>query len=82
VDASLQLDVRYPIGFFFAIVGVLVAGYGIGTLNRPDAAPTGVPIDVTWGILMLVFGAFMLFLAERGRRARIRARRGEPGPHT
>ena len=79
MDTSLRLDVRYPIGLFFAILGVLIGGYGVVTLERPGATPTGVPIDVMWGILMLVFGVFMLGLAERARRARIRAHNAEPG---
>lgn len=79
MDTSLRLDVRYPIGLFFAILGVLIGGYGFVTLERPGAAPTGVPIDLMWGILMLVFGVLMLGLAERARRARIRALHTEPG---
>ncbi|HKI95442.1 MAG TPA: hypothetical protein VJ992_09145 [Gemmatimonadales bacterium] len=79
MDTSLRLDVRYPIGLFFAILGVLIGTYGFVTLERPGATPTGVPIDIVWGILMLVFGAFMLFLAERARRARIRAHDAAPG---
>lgn len=79
MDTSLRLDVRYPIGLFFAILGVLIGAYGIATLDRPGAAPTGVPIDLVWGIILLAFGALMLFLAERGRRARIRAHRMESG---
>ncbi len=61
----MWLDVRIPIGLMFTVVGVLLGGYGLFTLGRPGTAPTGVPIDLVWGGVMLAFGAVMLLLARR-----------------
>jgi hypothetical protein len=39
-------------------------------LGRPGTAPTGVPIDLVWGLVLLSFGIAMLALARRARRPR------------
>ena len=67
VEHDVTLDVRRPIGLFFGIVGVLLTAYGAATLGGPGTAPTGVPIDLVWGLALLVFGAAMLALSRRGR---------------
>ncbi len=66
----MRLDVRLPIGALFGALGALLAAYGAATLGRPGTAPTGVPIDLVWGLVLLAFGLWMLFLTRRtaGRR--------------
>ncbi|PYP71425.1 MAG: hypothetical protein DMD41_12420 [Gemmatimonadetes bacterium] len=66
----MRLDVRLPIGALFSVLGVLLAAYGAATRGRPGTAPTGVPIDLVWGLVLLAFGALMLALARRGMRGR------------
>ena len=66
----MTLDVRLPIGVFFALLGVLLIVYGAATLGEPATAPTGVPIDLVWGAVLLVFGAGLLALARRARSVR------------
>jgi hypothetical protein len=61
----VTLDVRRPIGLFFTVLGVLLAGYGVATRGTPGMTPTGVPIDLVWGAALLVFGVAMLWLARR-----------------
>ncbi len=61
----MTLDVRWPIGLFFTVLGVLLAGYGAATSGAPGMTPTGVPIDLVWGAALLVFGVAMLWLARR-----------------
>jgi uncharacterized membrane protein HdeD (DUF308 family) len=63
------LDLRIPLGTLFALFGVLLTIYGGATLGRPGTAPTGVPIDLVWGLVLLSFGIAMLALARRARRA-------------
>src|SRR3989449_10600687 len=67
---GVRLDVRLPIGALFSVLGVLLAAYGAATRGRPGTAPTGVPIDLVWGLALLAFGALMLALARRGMRGR------------
>jgi len=61
----VRLDVRLPIGVLFSMLGALVAAYGAATWGQPGTAPTGVPIDLVWGLVLLAFGALMLLLARR-----------------
>ena len=42
----------------------LLVSAGVG-LGQPAARPTGLPIDLIWGIVMLVFGLAMLLLVRR-----------------
>ena len=64
----VTLDVRVPIGGFFSLLGLLLTGYGWATLGVPGASPTGLPIDLVWGVELFVFGVAMLGLARRARK--------------
>lgn len=68
MDAHQRIDVRIPIGLLFGVVGILLTVYGAATRGEPGTAPTGVPIDLVWGIVLLVFAAAMLLLAWRHAR--------------
>lgn len=65
----MGLDIRLPLGMIFLITGAMMAGYGLFT--RGNAAlyekSMGINLNLTWGLVMLVFGAIM-FVA--GRRAK------------
>jgi hypothetical protein len=69
-DAS-SLDIRVPIGALFAILGLIIAGYGLVTNgNAAQYAPSGgININLWWGAAMLVFGVLLLLLSRSGRRA-------------
>lgn len=64
----MGLDVRVPIGMLFTLLGLLITGYGVVTWGQSGMTPEGVPIDVVWGVVLLVFGLLMFGLAERSRR--------------
>jgi len=64
----VRLDLRTPLGALFGMVGALLAAYGAATLGQPGTAPTGIPIDLVWGLVLLGFGLAMLALARRARR--------------
>jgi|RhiMethySRZTD1v2_1073278.scaffolds.fasta_scaffold25836_5 hypothetical protein len=59
----MGLDVRLPIGLMFAIMGLLLAGYGM-LAARTD----GAGLNVTWGLVMLAVGALMVWLSRRSRK--------------
>ena len=64
------LDVRMPIGAFFLLLGLILAIYSLatgGAAASPGAETTSFRIDLWWGIVMAIFGAFMLGLALRHR---------------
>jgi hypothetical protein len=64
-----MLDLRLPIGWFFAITGVLLLGAGILAPNV-RAALTAVNVDLYCGLFMTLFGALLLALAARAARRR------------
>jgi hypothetical protein len=68
----MGLDIRLPLGVLFTLLGVLLAGFG--TLS--DAAiyqrSLGININLRWGLVLVVFGALMLWLAWRAAATRRR----------
>ena len=64
----MGLDIRWPIGLMFSLIGALLTGYGM--LNRVAAVTMvqgqEVNIDLIWGVVLLIFGVLMLLGAVRG----------------
>jgi len=63
------IDLRLPVGTLFALLGLLLTVYGAATRGQPGTEPTGVPINLVWGVVLVAFGLWMLLLARRARRA-------------
>ena len=63
----MGLDIRWPIGLMFSLVGVLLVIYG--AVHGPDTRALDINIDLWWGIVLLVFGTLMLVGAAKGRNA-------------
>jgi len=61
-----MLDLRLPSGLFFAIIGVILIAI---SFTNPRAPMTDSNVDLYTGLVMLVFGGFLLLLAQRGRQA-------------
>ena len=68
----MGLDIRWPIGLMFTLIGVLLVGYGI--VNSADSTRLNLNINLIWGIVLLVFGVLMLMGAVRGGK-----KKGEDG---
>jgi hypothetical protein len=62
----MGLDIRWPIGIMFSLIGVLLIITGAS--NGPSVQSLNINIDLNWGIVLLIFGALMLFGAMRGRK--------------
>jgi uncharacterized membrane protein HdeD (DUF308 family) len=62
----MGLDIRWPIGLMFSLIGVLLAVTGL--VHGPDARSLNINIDLIWGIVLLVFGVLMLLGAIRGKK--------------
>ena len=73
MSPSISLDVRWPLGLLFALIGLLLVGYGLLYDNRPPAA-NGLHINVWWGGVLVIFGMSVLWLARRAARSRGPAR--------
>ena len=65
----MGIDLRMPLGALFGVLGLLLTLYGAATRGQPGTEPTGVPVNLIWGVVLLAFGLWMLLLARRARRA-------------
>ena len=64
----MTFDLRLPIGLMFTIVGLLLTGFGLVSDEAIYARSLGVNVNLWWGLVLVVFGLVMLWLAMRGRR--------------
>jgi hypothetical protein len=66
----MGLDLRWPIGLMFSLIGGLLVIYGLITNSNTEtyARSLGININLYWGLLLLVFGAAMLILAWKGAK--------------
>jgi len=62
----MGLDIRWPIGFMFTLIGALLTGYGV--FKSADSMSLGININLVWGGVLLAFGSFMLLGALRGNK--------------
>ncbi len=58
------MDLRVPSGWFFTIIGLILAGMGV-FVPGTRAALTDANVNLYSGVAMLVFGIIMLLLAKR-----------------
>jgi hypothetical protein len=63
----MQLDIRIPIGLMFAVMGALLAVFGIAFSNKEIYERSlGININLWWGLALLAFGIVMFLLGRRG----------------
>jgi hypothetical protein len=62
----MGLDIRWPIGLMFSLIGVLLLIEGV--IGGDKSLSLGININLIWGVVLLVFGALMLLGAARGRK--------------
>jgi len=58
----MQLDIRTPIGWLFALIGVLLILQGTFGAAPVRAVVSGLNINIAWGAVLAAFGAAMLLL--------------------
>lgn len=66
----MSLDLRVPIGLFFGLVGLLLAGFGLVSDPAIYRASLGINVNLWWGLVLVLFGAVMLGTAWIGRGKR------------
>ncbi len=73
----MGLDIRWPIGLMFSLVGLLMTIFGFATRGDAEMYRRSLDININliWGVILLLFGAFMLFMATRKKPDA-----GSPGP--
>jgi hypothetical protein len=70
MSGSGGLDIRLPIGGLFAVLGLILTGYGLVTAGDTAhyARSLSFNINLWWGLVMLAFGLGLLFSATFYRR--------------
>ena len=62
-----QLDLRIPIGGMFSIFGIILIVYGLVSDPAIYQRSLGINVNLWWGLVLLVFGLVMLWLARASR---------------
>jgi hypothetical protein len=65
----MGLDIRLPMGAFFTLIGALLAGYGLIADRAIYERSLGYNVNLVWGVVVLLFGVWLLFLSRRGTGA-------------
>ncbi len=65
----MGLDIRWPIGLMFTLIGALLTGYGVFQRSAVShAAGQDININLIWGVVLLIFGVLMLLGALGGKK--------------
>lgn len=62
----MNLDIRLPLGMLFAVLGLLLAGYGVASDAAIYQRSLGYNVNLAWGLVLLAFGVVMFVLGRRG----------------
>ncbi len=64
----MGLDIRWPIGIMFSLLGALLLVYGVATASDTEMYrhSLNININLIWGIVLLLFGGSMLVGAILG----------------
>ena len=65
----MNLDLRLPIGWMFTAIGAMLVGYGVFSDQAIYAKSLGINVNLWWGVVLLLLGGMMLWLAKRRGRA-------------
>jgi len=61
----LGLDIRLPIGAFFALIGLILSGYGLLGDKAIYQQSLDINVNLGWGIVLLIFGLIMVFAGRK-----------------
>lgn len=77
----MGLDLRWPIGLMFMLLGALLAVYGVATGGDPMYGRSlGYNVNLIWGAVLWALGTSLLLVLLLGRRRRAAsAGAGDPG---
>lgn len=64
----MSLDIRVPTGLLFTILGVILACFGLFSDPAIYQRSLGINVNLWWGLVLMAFGAMMLWLARRAAR--------------
>lgn len=79
MSVAARFDIRLPIGTLFLLLGGVLAVYGLATKSDIQlyARSENITINLWWGLVMLVFGALMLYYGRRAKERPLHSAAGE-----
>lgn len=77
----MGFDIRLPIGYLFSILGVLLSLYGLMTNSAIYQRSLGINVNLTWGVVLLIFGLIMAYFAKRSQ-SRVRREVPDTAPQS
>jgi hypothetical protein len=63
----MGLDIRWPIGLMFTLIGAMLSLSGIMAKPESYERSLNININLIWGLVLLAFGVFMLVMAVVGK---------------
>ena len=65
----MELDIRLPMGWFFALLGALLVIFGLAGNHAIYERSLGINVNLIWGLVLVAFGIAMIALARRASAA-------------
>jgi uncharacterized membrane protein YidH (DUF202 family) len=71
----MQMDIRLPIGLLFSILGLVITVFGFMTRHAEmyRQHSLNINMNIYTGVCLVIFGAFMLFMAVRAQSKKKKA---------
>jgi hypothetical protein len=68
----MGIDIKFPIGLMFTILGILLTLYGLFTIGDQTLYVRSLNININlWsGLGMLIFGVLMLLFSRKAKNAK------------
>ena len=79
MSTAARFDIRIPIGTLFSLLGVILAIYGVATRTAIGlyGRSENIVINLWWGLIMIVFGAAMLYFGLKANKRPLHSPAGE-----
>jgi intracellular septation protein A len=61
----MNFDLRLPLGLIFTLYGIILIGTGLTSTPEMIRQTLGQNLNLSWGVVQLLFGLGMLFLSQR-----------------
>jgi hypothetical protein len=78
----MGIDIRLPLGILFLLLGAILLVYGAVSDPSLYQQSLGINVNLYWGTVLLIFGAFMFALSRRGVHAEVRGGSTPQSPHS
>ena len=69
----MNIDLRFPLGLLFIVFGGLLTLFGLFTDRAIYERSLFINVNLWWGLVMLLFGGLMFFVAWKKLRAKRRS---------